>query len=104
MAVDDLDEALAGGLPGEGEWRVHFHTPVHAEEGTTQPELAAFLAAMAGGATPVTPHLELETYTWSVLPLHLRPADDRGLVEGLTRELAWVRDRLELLGLKEAPA
>ena len=30
-------------------------------------ELAATLAALAGGAAPLTRHLEVETYTWSVL-------------------------------------
>ncbi|MER6919831.1 metabolite traffic protein EboE, partial [Streptomyces spiralis] len=44
-AVDDLDEALAGGLPGRDPWRVHFHVPLHADPEppltTTRPELEA---------------------------------------------------------------
>lgn len=101
LGVDDLDQALAGGLPGMGEWRVHFHVPVHAAVGTTQAELRAFLAALVGGAHPATRHLEVETYTWSVLPAGERPANDDGLVAGLAAELAWTRDRLVELGLKE---
>lgn len=98
--VDDLPEALAGGLPAEHEWRVHFHVPVHTTDHTTQAELTATLAALVGGPTPVTRHLEVETYTWSVLADP--PADDDALVEGLARELAWTRDTLVSLGVKEA--
>ena len=96
---DDLDEALAGGLPGDREWRVHFHVPVHTAGHTTQTELDATLAALAGGPAPVTRHLEVETYTWNVLP-GARTGDD-WLVEGLAAELAWTRDRLVALGAEE---
>jgi sugar phosphate isomerase/epimerase len=103
LGVDDLDEALAGGLPREHEWRVHFHVPVHLDGGrTTQPELRSLLAALLGGPHALTGHVELETYTWGVLPVALRPADDAGLVDGLTRELGWLTRELRDLGLEEA--
>jgi sugar phosphate isomerase/epimerase len=102
VGVDDLDEALAGGLPTQNEWRVHFHVPVHhSGNDTTQRELAEILDALMGGESPVTTHLEVETYTWSVLPPGERPVDDAGLVEGLARELSWTRERLLDLGLGE---
>lgn len=102
LGVDDLDEALAGGLPREREWRVHFHVPVHLDGGrTTQPQLRTLLAALLGGPRALTGHVELETYTWGVLPGRLRPADDAGLVEGLTRELGWLTRELHDLGLEE---
>ena len=41
----------------------------------------------------VTDHLEVETYTWSVLPPALRPTDDAALAAGIAGELAWLRDR-----------
>jgi len=45
--VDDLEEALVGGLPGENEWRVHFHTPVHhSGDNTTQRELIETIDAL----------------------------------------------------------
>lgn len=99
--AEDLDGALAGDLAGDGEWRVHFHVPVHHGPGTTQPELVAFLGQLVGGPVPVTRHLEVETYTWSVLPDP--PTDDAGLVAGLAAELAWTRDQLTALGLEELP-
>lgn len=99
--VDDLPEALAGGLPGSSEWRVHFHVPIHHPgEDTTQRELVEALDALVGGEEPVTRHLEVETYTWTVLPRAERPTDDDGLIEGLARELAWTKDRLDGLGLR----
>ena len=103
--VDDLDDAMAGGLPGESEWRVHFHVPVHANGGeTTQPELAATLEALVGGASPLTRHLEIETYTWTVLPEESRPGHDGALVDALAREVEWTRERLLELGLAEVDA
>jgi hypothetical protein len=103
LGVDDLDQALDGGLPRDGEWRVHFHVPVHLDEGrTTQPQLRQLLEGVLGGSRALTHHLELETYTWNVMPGDLRPDADAALVDGLARELSWLRDELKTLGLKEA--
>jgi len=67
------------------EWRVHFHVPVNARAvgrlGTTRPDLERALAAVA--ALEYAPHLEVETYTWGVLPSGEKP----DLVEGLLQEL-----------------
>ena len=106
LARDDLPDALTGhdALPGEGPWRVHFHVPLHAEPDpplrSTRDVLVATLEALLGGEHPRTDHLELETYTWSVLPPHRRPHDDAGLVAGLAAELAWARDQLTRLDLE----
>ena len=82
--------------------------PVHHAEGTTQADLTRCLDALVGGSTARTRHLEVETYTWSVLPMPVGdtpgprpPTDDAGLVAGLARELAWTRDRLLALGLEQ---
>ncbi len=102
LGTDDLSDALDGRLPGRSEWRVHFHLPVHEDSpASTQPELRATLSALVGGAAPVTHHLEVETYTWGVLPPERRPADDAGLVAGLAAELDWTRTQLVALGLEE---
>ncbi|WP_326959314.1 metabolite traffic protein EboE [Amycolatopsis sp. NBC_01286] len=101
--ADDLDLALAGELPGKAPWRVHFHVPLHADPAppltSTRPVLAGTLAELFGGATARTDHIEVETYTWQVLPD--APADDAGLVAGITAELDWTRRSLIELGLEE---
>ncbi|MSP16270.1 MAG: sugar phosphate isomerase/epimerase [Myxococcales bacterium] len=92
----DLPEALAG-LDRAGPWRVHFHVPIHRGRfgvlGTTAAGLPAALAA-ALAAAGTAPHLEVETYTWSVLPEGERPETDAALVAGLAQELAWARARV----------
>ena len=99
--TDDLAPALAGQLPANGEWRVHFHVPVHLSDAhTTQPQLHTLLGALFGGERSLTPHLELETYTWEVLPKMLRPHDRDSLVQSLTRELQWLESELVELGLE----
>ncbi|RCW45773.1 xylose isomerase-like TIM barrel protein [Halopolyspora algeriensis] len=103
--TDDLDEALAehGPLPGEQPWRVHFHVPLHADPppplATTRPVLASSLEELLGGEAARTRHIEVETYTWNVLPAEQRPAG--GPVEGIAAELDWTRRHLLALGLTE---
>jgi sugar phosphate isomerase/epimerase len=98
--VDDLPDALDGGLPGDGEWRMNFHVPVrHAAEETTQEELVRAMGALVGTDTPATRHLEVETYHWSVLPQEGAHTDEHSLADGIAAELAWTRDRLLDLGL-----
>jgi sugar phosphate isomerase/epimerase len=107
-ARDDLAEALGGRrpLPGAGPWRVHFHVPVHAALQTpllsTSGTLVSALNGLLGGPAARTDHLEVETYTWNVLPPGVRPEDDAGLVAGLAGELRWTADRLIELGLVAA--
>jgi sugar phosphate isomerase/epimerase len=89
----DLSEQLID-APGDDflsatAWRVHFHVPVDAERigplRTTRPALVDAIAAVA--RLSYAPHLEVETYTWGVLPGEDKP----DLVTGLTRELAATR-------------
>ncbi|GGS18493.1 xylose isomerase [Streptomyces humidus] len=105
--VDDLPDALAGDLDPGSAWRVHFHAPLHAEPEpplrTTADELKNTLAELIGGPQALCDHVEVETYTWSVLPGHLRPHDRESLVAGLAAELAWTRARFEELGLVQEP-
>jgi len=101
--VDDLDVALGGGLPGHSPWRVHFHAPLHADPKpplhTTRSVLSSTLKELFGGPVAWTDHVEVETYTWQVLPD--RPVGDQGLIRGLTAELDWMRAELRGLGLEE---
>ena len=91
----DLPDALAAtaGDDAACEWRIHFHVPLFREAlglvRSTQPWVAALLRLLRdqsyGG------HLEVETYTWDVLPPALRTTD---VVTAVARELDWVRERL----------
>ena len=91
----DIDAACASDRwrSGSSEWRVHFHVPVYEENldgfSSTQPFVRAALALHRQKSR--TPHLEVETYTWSVLPAHARnvPID-----EAIARELLWVQREL----------
>jgi sugar phosphate isomerase/epimerase len=92
--LPDLAPALARGAAADGEeWRVHFHVPVFVSDlgafRSTQDFLAEILALHR--RVPLSPHLEVETYTWDVLPPALRggPVQD-----AVVRELGWVLDRL----------
>lgn len=90
----DLPEALAqAGASTGAEWRVHFHVPVFLEQmthfGTTQAFLAEVLALHR--ANPISAHLEVETYTWDVLPASYRNV---GLSAAIARELNWVKAQL----------
>ena len=53
--------------------------------GSTQDFVAAILARHR--ARPLSQHLEVETYTWDVLPERYRSG---GVVDAITRELDWV--------------
>jgi sugar phosphate isomerase/epimerase len=102
--VDDLDEALDARLPGP--WRVHYHVPLHAAPApplhSTLPVLRGALRELLGGPAARCDHLDVETYTWGVLPAGQRPDTPGELAAGIAAELAFARDELYALGL--APA
>jgi len=79
--------------PGPREWRTHFHVPVFLESlgelGTTR--FAIEDALRFHKANPLSRQLEIETYTWDVLPEHLKTGD---IVDYVTRELEWVKGQL----------
>ena len=90
-----LPQALAQlGDTQDLEWRVHFHVPIFLENyGTfqsTQEDIVEVLKLVKADPS-ISSHLEVETYTWEVLPedTHLT------LGEAISRELAWVREQLQ---------
>jgi hypothetical protein len=90
-----LEDAIAAweSDPGPREWRTHFHVPVFLKDiGPFQTTRAGIDEALAVHArTPLSTHLEIETYTWDVLPEHLKTGD---ITEYVVRELKYVRDEL----------
>ena len=80
-----LDTADGGGAR---EWRVHFHVPLFTSEyaglGSTQAYVRTVLEAAE--RLQFTQHLEIETYTWDVLPGDLKI----DLLESIRREYEWV--------------
>lgn len=79
--------------PNPCEWRTHFHVPVFLDDlgpfRTTR--FAIEDALRVHSEAPVSDHLEIETYTWDVLPEHLKDAD---ITTYVTRELDWVKETL----------
>lgn len=98
----DLPEALADPTPSrpDDEWRVHFHVPLHASPGApfndTRDHLVEALDWLQERPEACA-HLEMETYTWEVLPASLRlPIEDQ-----LVREYAWTLGALASRGLAD---
>lgn len=91
----NLEDAIAAweSDPGPREWRTHFHVPVFLQDlGPFQTTRSGIDDALRIHArTPLSTHLEIETYTWDVLPEHLKIGD---ITEYVVRELEYVRDEL----------
>ena len=96
----DLPDALAAvsaaaSADGAGprDWRVHFHVPIfiqamqHLE--TTQPYLVSLLQLLKREG--FNGCLEVETYTWDVLPEAYRTVD---VCTAIAREIAWARTQI----------
>ena len=91
----DLPQALAAlqGGTADREWRVHFHVPIFLDRlapfASTQSFIREVLAIQR--TRPVSAHLEVETYTWDVLP---EPFRSGAVDAAVARELDWVRMEL----------
>jgi len=81
------------------EWRIHFHVPLHAPLAppfeNTNGHLLGVLDLLAENPK-MCPHLEMETYTWEVLPPELK---SQSVVEQLAAEYEWTIARLAERGL-----
>ena len=91
----DLDEAFEAYKPETyDEWRVHFHVPLFLETygllESTQQEIRETMEIQK--ESPFTRHLEIETYTWGVLP----SAYQLPMADSISREIKTITD---LLGL-----
>lgn len=94
LNLRDAIDAWIAAPGGSREWRTHFHVPVFLDR------LGAFRTTRFGieqalrvhSSTPLSDHLEIETYTWDVLPEHLKTGD---ITEYVSREIEWVRSELQ---------
>lgn len=88
----DLPEASAADTNQQSEWRIHFHVPLFIESygllDSTQADIVNTLNVQK--STLFTKHLEVETYTWGVLPADMQ----KPIGESIVRELEWVKAQL----------
>lgn len=91
----DLPDAIALGSDADTEeWRIHFHVPIFLDDlgafSSTRDFLEQILALHK--LDPISPHLEIETYTWDVLP---RATRGQSVDQDIVRELNWVKEQLQ---------
>ncbi len=74
------------------ELRAHFHVPIFLEKfgklHSTQDHILKVIALLKEYV--VSEHLEIETYTWEVLPIELK----KDLSSSIIREINWLKERL----------
>nr|WP_299345108.1 metabolite traffic protein EboE [Allomuricauda sp.] len=74
------------------ELRAHFHVPIFLESfdvlNSTQDHIVKTLELL--NVDPVCNHLEIETYTWEVLPKSLKIP----ISESIAREINWLKEKL----------
>ena len=77
------------------EWRIHFHVPIFLKKmdkfDTTQDFLKDILKIHK--QSPISQHLEVETYTWDVLPTNYK---NTPVNKAIARELNWVIGQLNI--------
>lgn len=93
----DLDIALQDDIANSDgdEWRIHFHVPLHASPhgtlGDTQKQVLDTLDWLALNPNACR-HLEMETYTWEVLPKELQSTS---VVKQVAKEYEWTLQALK---------
>ncbi|MBO0322289.1 metabolite traffic protein EboE [Muricauda sp. CAU 1633] len=89
---NDLPIVLEKKAPFD-ELRSHFHVPIFLEDygllQSTQDQIVKVLEYLEGHF--VSNHIEVETYTWDVLPDKLKVP----ITESIARELSWMKSRLK---------
>jgi hypothetical protein len=93
LRYPDLPQALEDvNNPAIQEWRSHFHVPLFIKDygalQSTQRDIEQVLSIQKREL--FTCHMEVETYTWEVLPEKLKLP----LNESIVREMQWVQQAL----------
>ena len=95
-----LSSPLAKSPAADSEWRVHFHVPLHWQPtgalDTTSDHVRGLLKLLELHPH-LCSHLEMETYTWAVLP---EPWRSRDVVDQLVGEYDWTLQQLAEHGLR----
>jgi hypothetical protein len=106
LVYRDLKDALAQDVSGNdapSEWRIHFHVPLHSSPtpifDNTTDHLLGVLDILRDNPA-LCSHLEMETYTWEVLPQDLKSRD---VVAQLLAEYQWTLAQLAQRGLCAKP-
>lgn len=98
--VPALNSPLATTPSAGDEWRVHFHVPLQmqstAELETTADHVTGLLKCLALHPG-LCVHLEMETYTWAVLPEPLRSRD---VTDQIVAEYDWALNQFTEHGLR----
>src|SRR2546429_8095996 len=85
--------------PKSEEWRIHFHIPLHSKPtplfDNTSDHLLGVLDVLKENPS-LCSHIEMETYTWEVLPPELK---NRSVVDQLVAEYEWTLARLAERGV-----
>ncbi|MBV1699551.1 MAG: metabolite traffic protein EboE [Hyphomicrobiales bacterium] len=93
LNVEDAIAAFEKDPKGPREWRTHIHVPVFLDDlgqfRTTRFAIADALKFHKD--KPLSRHLEVETYTWDMLP---ESAKSNDIVDYICRELEWVKAQL----------
>lgn len=94
----DLADALEQFLTTEAqEWRTHFHVPIflanYEQFESTQDHIAKLLQMLPN--EDIGHHLEIETYTWEVLPQEMK----LDILTSIEREYQWVLNTLKTSAL-----
>ncbi len=92
----NLEDAFAAyeADPGPREWRTHVHVPVFLDKIGEHFQTTRFAiedALKFHKKNKLSPQLEIETYTWDVLPASMKTGD---IVDYVQRELDWVKGQL----------
>ncbi len=96
---DALVAAARGETAGDTEWRIHFHVPLHCPPSalfdTTADQLQQAIGVL-GSNPELCSHIEMETYTWEVLPDEMKQRD---VVDQLVGEYDWTLAKLAEQGI-----
>ncbi|NKI26390.1 metabolite traffic protein EboE [Arenibacter sp. 6A1] len=91
ITYNDLPKVLAE-KPDADELRAHFHVPIFLEKYdallSTQDQIIKVVEYLKNNQ--VSEHIEIETYTWDVLPAGLKT----NLTDCIVREIQWLKNKL----------